>query len=184
MSVNIQDADGSMAGVDNLDNALVIIDAIHAAIHKGLMYQSDVVNETLGDPGNLDVLVRVPAGKAAHLRSQASVGGNCRLFMYQGPTVTDDGTAVARHNRNLFSSNESNTLVFSGPTTSALGTLLPDGIIPGGIKGAGSGAQAGSFEEWVLPPGDYLVRLTNISGGVQPVSIALDWYEPVKGEPV
>ncbi len=179
MTSLIMDPDGHIAGVDQTNGALIVIDAVHNNIHQGIMFQSDLVDLILADDASLDLLIRVIANTSAHMRFHAAIGGDGQAFMYEDPTTSADGTPVARNNRNRFSSNTSDTLIFSGPTVTGVGDLLPTGIIPGGGAGTpGIGGQIGSFEEWMLAPADYLFKLTNKSGGAQPASVALDWYEP------
>lgn len=156
---------------------IIQIDTVHNRIHKGEMFQADFVNLALANDAEHEMLVRVPAGEATHLRFLASLGGDGRAQIFVGPTLTADGAVVTPVNRNTFKG-ASSILVFSGPTVTADGTAMSDLIIPGGSGGNASGGKAGSFEEWILEPGDYLFKLTNKSGGNAVAGIALDFYEP------
>jgi hypothetical protein len=68
-------------------------------------------------------------------------------------------------------------LAFDGPTVTVDGTLLVGVMIPGGSTGQTIGGQVSTFEELILIPGDYLIRVTNLAAQAQPVGIGIDWYE-------
>lgn len=159
-------------------DALVLIDVIHNRIHRGHFFSLDVVDAALINTGTILILVRVAAGKSAHIRFEAAVGGDARLEMFEDPTTSADGTAITPLNRNRFSSNVATTLFFSGPTVTADGTSLSDKILAGGAGiFLSPGSEGSTFKEWVLNEGDYLVRLTNISGATQPAHLQTNFYE-------
>lgn len=159
----------------NGESELVSIDSVHQNIHDGLFYTSRRNNAALANNASIDVLFRVVDG--AHARVSASLGGDGAFLGYSGPTTTADGTAVPRNNRNRFSTNTAASLVFHTPAVSVVGTLLVEQYIFGGSGGKAIGSDIDTFLEWLLSPGDYLMRLTNTSGQVQRAGLALDWYE-------
>ena len=166
------------SGFGNFRNAVSVTDVIHDRIHQGTFFQSNNFEAAVANNGTLEMLVRVTTG--AHLRWSANVGGDSLGTFYNGPTLTDDGTALSAVNFNTFSSLTAVTEVYDGPTYSDPGTPVLENIfIPGGSKGQVTGGSGGAFEEFVLGPGDYLGRLQNISGNNNvPLQIIVHWYEP------
>lgn len=159
-------------------HAVATMSDIHAHIHAGEMFASSSLDLAIANNASIDVLVRVASGGSAHLRPTIGVGGNTHTFIYEDPTISADGSAISRINRNRFSLSTSNTLVFSGPTVTDVGDLLAETFTPGGGVFIASGSSQQLFEnEWVLSPGDYLIRATNISGSAKAMSIFTEWYE-------
>lgn len=170
--------DRQHAYVDGKNNALVTMDEIHAKIHKAELFTASAATSLAGD-GILEQLIRVPSG-ATHMRFLGTVAHQMRAQLFEGPTTTADGTPLPAFNRNRFASDTTLTEIYLGPTVTVDGTTLMDFFIPGGNKQTASGGQGSSFEEWILSPGDYLVRISN--NIVNPaaagwISIVLDFYE-------
>lgn len=165
--------------VDNTadHDAGVVIDAIHARIHRGQLFEHDEVNAALASAGTIELLLIVTT--AAHLRFHAAVGGDTRVQLYEGTTVSANGTQRTPLNRNRFSSKTPVTEVYFSPTITTDGSLISDQFSPGGTGPLSAGGESGTWEEWVLNPGNYLLRATNISGATTFVHLEVDWYEDV-----
>lgn len=161
----------------DLGVGFVVVDTVHQMMHDGRFYTASVVNAALGAGANLDVLIRVAASTEAHLRIRAAAGADAALQLFEAPTNSATGSAVSVRNRNRKIPRSATTLVFSGPTITGTGTLLQSSSIVGGVL-LSPGGESDVFEEWILAPGDYLVRLTNNGAGAVPASINLDFYEP------
>ena len=163
--------------VDRESGALVSMDTVHQRIHSGALYSLDFIDLTLANNGTVETLIVVPADLNVHLRFAAECGGDSRIQGYENTTVSDNGTLQTMINRNRESPNTASFSVYASPTITDDGDLLADGIILGGSGGKAIGGSAGSFEEWILPTGTYLFRLTNISGQSQIAYAQLDIYE-------
>lgn len=182
-SVIIMDENRTPATVDDLAGHLVVIDSVHHRVHMGQMFSCSIFDGALGAAASAELLIRVPANAGAHLSARGALGGDAVGRMFEAPTTTDDGTAVPRLNRNRRSATVADLLVFTGPTVTIDGTELLVAFIPGGTGGNALGGQGETFGEWILDEStDYLLRVTNLTGQVQPVSIEINWYEP--GPPV
>lgn len=180
-SVQIKGAgeNGPIAEVDDFTGFMVNLDAVHHRVHNGEMFQVDLVDLVLADDGVLAMLVTVPEGGSAHMRFAAQAGGDAHIELFENPTVTVVGSAAAEVNRNRRSALTADVVVTTGPTTTADGTALASLVIGGGSGGNSAGGGVDSFEEWVLKADEqYLFRVTNVAGGIKPVGIAIDWYEP------
>lgn len=164
---------GNIAIVDDTDgsNALVVENVEHSRVHRGQMFSVDTVDLTLADAGVIDILMRVPAGKTAHLKSFIGIGGDARLEIFENPTTSADGSAQTVVNRNRASAITSNVLVFEGPTVGGTGTKIGDLIVPG--------AAVPPDGEFVLDENDYLFRLTNLSGAEKKANLRINFYENI-----
>lgn len=163
------------AHVDGTNHAVVTQGEIHYNIHRGIMYSTVWVNEALAALGVEDILVRVVT--PIHLRIIAAVTATMKVDLFKDTTFTVAGAdTLVTSNRNLFSANVSDLLTTVGPTITLPGTQIGWALIPAGSKAAASGATVGSFEEWVLPVGNYLIRTTNPSNQIEGYSMLLDYY--------
>lgn len=178
-SVIIRD-ENAVASVDGISRALTQIDVIHARIHEGLFYTASFIDPAVVASGTLELLIRVPAQVGAHARFTASIGGDGQGQLFEAPTTSADGTPLAAINRNRFSGNTADVLVFGGPTVTGDGTQLTNILIPGGTF-ISAGGEGKTFDEFVLAPGDYLARLTNLTTGDEPAGLQLAWYESANG---
>ena len=157
------------------DRYLVVIDEPHQRIHDGVFFSAGVNDPALGNGASIEILFRVVGG--AHTVIRLDHEGNATFESFEDMTSTDDGSSVSAFNRNRFSSNVPNSLVFSGPTITLDGTPLPEQLLIGGTGGKASGVQGSFFLEWILAPGDHLLRLTNDSGTDSRAQVLLDWSE-------
>ncbi len=183
-SVNIIGGDSvqnrQQVEVDSFDNALVVIDAAHANIHRGAMFSASA-SEEIAVGGILDWLLRVPAGESVHIEFFASVEHSMRGFFFEAPTTTKDGLSLLSHNRNRSSALTPNLLVFTAPTVTDDGQLLMDYFMGGGNRTSASGGERSPKNEWVLSPGDYLLRISNTTitpGIIGRAGLLIDFYEP------
>lgn len=152
----------------------------HARIHEGKSWNASVLwgdGNEVADNASVYMLAQV--GSAAHAIYDVASGGNCEVHLYQNPTFSDQGTLISSFNKNPNSTETTGMVLSHTPTFSDKGTQLPSRLLPGGVKAAGSGGQDGSFNrEIILKGGDtYMMEVKNFSGAIQPVSIAVEWYE-------
>lgn len=157
--------------------ALVTVDSVHNRVHRGQLFSIDQFVLGVANNGSIDFLIRVTT--ALHISPRGSAGGDARMFIYEGPTTTSDGDTATAKNRNRSSSKVTVSEFFTGPTVTDVGEELSDILIAGGGAGNSSGGKASTFAEWVLDPGDYLIRLTNIAGAAKILHLELDLYENV-----
>lgn len=164
------------AHVDGVDNSLAAIGEIHFNIHRGIVFTAVRTELNVANNGTVDVLVVVT--NATHLRFRMSAEGQSTIGFFEGTTVSGSGTVVPARNRNRFSSNVATTAVYHTPTITDDGTELVQVFIPGGSGGNAQGAATSPTEEWILSAGNYMVRLTNISGVASNLSALFEFYEP------
>ena len=160
-----------------------ILTIAHERIHRGEFFTASS-QAAVGSGGDVEFLIRVAAGTSAHMRISGTVSSDMVGFFFEGPTSSVDGTPVLAVDRNRFTKNTATTLVFVGPTVSVDGTPLMEFDMPGGDKQTASGGEGSSFEEYVLEPGDYLMRIENniiAPAAAGRAGIIVDFYEPLSG---
>ena len=168
-----------IADVDPVARGLVAMDEIHRMIHRGLMFTAGYFTEGIADDASLDILVVTGAGQSAHMRFEVAAGGLAEILLYEGVTMSNDGTGITAYNRRRSATQTAAAVVSRAPTVSALGTQLFQGMLPGGEGGHAVGGAAESFSEWILKSGTkYLLRTTNRSGQAQAIGADINFYEP------
>jgi hypothetical protein len=186
MNVRIigSDANKGVAEIDESTGHLVVVDSVHHWVHEGKVFQADFVGEGIADDGSIEILLKIPAGIDIHMSYRALAGGDARFAIFEGPTITDDGTAIIRPNRNRQSSNVTTMTAFHTPTTTDDGTQLNDIFIPGGSGGNATGGNAEVFAKWILKADEnYLLRFTNIAGSAKNLGLQVDWFDPASSSP-
>lgn len=176
----VEDEDGNrlIAQIDPFTEHLVTIDTVHARVHAGEMFQADWVEEGVVNDGPIEILIRVPAGGGAHMAFSGEAGGDARFYIFEGPTITENGEAIVPINRNRRSSNVTTVTAFHTPTLTNDGAQLSNILVAGGSGGNSAGGDNESFAEWILDADqDYLVRLVNISGTAQNLGLEIDFYQ-------
>ena len=120
----------------------------------------------------------VTGANAVYIRPLIGVTQSFSLELYEGITVSADGTPVVVANRNRTSSNVALSTVFRAPTVTDLGLQLLDDIAVGGTGPLAPGVST-SVAEWVLKPNTkYLLRLIHDIGvGEAEMSVTLNWTE-------
>jgi hypothetical protein len=110
------------------------------------------------------------------------VGGDAEFRLYEGTTVSANGTAAQPFNALRSSANTTESNHYHTPTVTGVGTqLLPTHFIPGGgVFGAGGAAggpvRAGT-EIDLKTSTNYLLRVTNITVAAQEIGIEYGYYE-------
>lgn len=84
--------------------------------------------------------------------NSATVSGYVRFRLYVSPTVTADGTGATEVSLDIGGSNTPLAVAFTSPTTSAVGSLVFDGLTYGGATAQGA--------EITFPSG-FLIRANN-----------------------
>lgn len=169
----------------NVTNRLLTsgLDSVHANVHAGMFYFGGHYNNAVAAGANLDILIVTGANYELHFVPVVVSGGDAEFRLYEGVTVSANGTAIPPYNAKRSSSNTTDSNHYHTPTVTAVGTqLIPTNFIPGGSGVFGSGGSGGGpvrsgTEIDLKVSTNYLLRVTNISGGAQPVEIGYGYYE-------
>ncbi len=141
------------------------------SVLDGQVFTSSLLDAALADDGTLEVLIITPAGGTITLRALGVVSGIGEIELFEGTTVSGNGSGLTEVNHNRVGTPKVTTCtVFSGPTITLDGTLLHHDFIPA----AGSGLITG-IDPFVLEQAtNYLLRVTNLSGGAAHTSLTVD----------
>lgn len=148
---------------------LEIISSVHEKVHDGQFFYTNHVFTGVTSSSSVDYLIKTDSNEYLHSAFEVDVGADCRTFIYEGTTVSNDGTALTAFNSNRSSSNTLSSTFFHTPTVTGVGTLIKQSYIPGTtgrrITGGGTGDSiAREGGEVILKPNEtYLVRITNVS---------------------
>jgi len=180
--VNCPDDDDDGDGGIGDGLAMQTIDYAHEKAHGGLMFSISHVYLAVADSSHANLLIAGPPDSEFHIRAVVSGGGEFRLSFYEDTTVSNPGTEIPVINMNRRSSNSAPLRAFYGPTITALGNLLQEGLLPAGTVGRAVGASVRSESEWIFTNKMYLLRATNISGQARNCSINVEGYLDVPPE--
>jgi hypothetical protein len=166
--------DNIYSPTDDVTGAIETIDYPHHEAHEGNLFLVWHKADVTGG-GTMTILVKVPAGVTAHTIFSVITESETDLGLYEGPTVSNDGTSLTAYNHKRSSTDTGDVTAFHTPTVSVNGTQI-DGRHWG--SGRGVGGEGRSSEEWLLAPStNYLVIMTNATAQNNYISFWANWYE-------
>lgn len=177
-------ADEVLKVFDPISHSVTAISEDHRMIHDEMAYTLTLPFTALAAAGNKDILIDVPAACYPHLRK---IEANCSdgpftLYVYEGTTVSANGTAKTPVNNNRNSAETAEALFYEGPTVTGAGTaILTHNCYSSGAPGVASSAGVDNdveFEFVLAPSTKYLIRLNNGNAGAINGNIHLFFYEP------
>lgn len=157
------------------DDSIVSIPGEHYQVHAGRHFF--VSNgQDVASGNTLQHLIKVPnRDMEYHFTYAIDAEGEMEIGLYEGTTVSANGTALTIVNRNRMSEKNPTMLLYTGPTVSDAGTLLDYNIVG---SGKSFGGRTRGEQELVLKPGtDYLFNIENAGVGALWVDWNYDWYE-------
>ena len=161
---------------DDLSEALVFVEKRHQRVHVGKAFSCSHLSSSVANGTNLDVLMKTGA-YTVHLVYTAAVSAEFEIRLYEDTIISSDGTFLPVLNKNRGSVNTTTLLAFLGPTVTGIGTELRVNLLPGAQKDKEVGAILGEFPEYNLKPDtNYLIRLSNTSGGTSKVAMDIEFY--------
>jgi hypothetical protein len=157
----------------------VTIDVAHARIHQGERFAFTTYTASVANNGTSDILIITGASVSVHLAVEASASGLCHVALYEHATAATTNALGWTVNRNRVSTTTCQSRAYSAATITSVGSVLFQKLLPGGgTPGNATGGHAESFAEFVLARNrNYLVRLTNISGGAASADVSAHFYE-------
>lgn len=188
----LSDGSGVELEHDTLVKSMVTTETFHHLGHEGKLFIHSDRHSGLANNGNLDYLIRMPAGNSdrqVHMRfnfiGKANTGElDIDICLYKDTVVSADGSSEPLISTNDAVIKTTGVTLFEGPTIDTepadLGTLKTCTLIAGEKKSASSKEQA--VPEWVLAPDgvserNYLIRMTNNSGGSVDVVNSIFFYD-------
>jgi len=153
----------------------------HVKVHEGKIFTASHKESGIANSASHDLLIKVPAGVRMHLRffEIKTTDNPCDILLYSGPTTSADGNAVTAHNSDHDSDTSATVTIFEGPTVSAVGDEKHTDLIVAGKNAGGSFSDSGSEETILSAETNYLLRVTNNTGGAMDALHKVVWYEAV-----
>lgn len=168
----------ALLNATDISNAIITITLEHSKIHQGEGWEVSIETGSIASGASYYVLFKTSEGYRPHLRSYevTATDSPTTIRLFEGATVSADGTAASARNRNRNESDVNGVSVFVQPTVTDEGTRLETDFIP--TAGNKAGGNAGSFyEEFVLRPStNYLIKITNGSNNTVNAFFNAFWY--------
>lgn len=169
--------------IDHKSRTVPMVNFIHYMTHLGNVFNVST-KATVGAGADGYFLGKVGA-TAVHW-NHYSIGaddGPLDIYLFEAPTISDNGTPMTVVNRNRESSNVSNFSVFAAPTVSADGTeLFVNGVLASGTGPTLSAQESGDDTIWILAPNtDYIFKIHNDGAGTANVWAHFAWHEGITG---
>lgn len=163
---------------DELTGALSTIDVIHHEVHIGEMFMGEHSASVLNG-ANLDIRLLTGAN-GCHATFEINVGGQATLYIYEAANISV-GTVVNVWNMKRTATGIAPFQMWHTPTVTGTGTVaLVNGRLLAGGTNPTSRVGTGSRQnlEWILKPAtEYLIRVTNSSGGAIIENVVVNGYE-------
>jgi hypothetical protein len=163
--------------LDRNGAAVPVIEPEHSRIHKGKAFTHS--HEHIIENNEVeDHLFINPANNFPHLRHWLYhiTGAPASIEVFEGTTVSDNGTPAIMINLSRASSNTSNVILYNDPTVTDAGTPLPGAYIVGDKLSGGRGVD--TISEIIMKPStNYLIRFINRSGITIDALTEFFWYE-------
>ena len=98
------------------------------------------------------------------------------VYLFEGSTVTVNGTLQVPVNTNRNSATVSGVSVYNGATVTVDGTQIDYFLVAGSKQSGGIGNNNG-FEINLIPNTNYTLKIVNNSGGAANVGVYIGWFE-------
>jgi hypothetical protein len=175
----ISDTESRIIRADASTHSLINVEFEENSIHEGSHYFiEDIV--TLDATNALDIGIQTPNTTSwLHMVWVVVSDAQVTLQIYEGSTITFDGTDITPLNNNRNSSNTSGIVnMEKNPTVTAVGTLLATASLgTSTTPNAGIPGQADRNRELILKQNtNYLFRITSGVNGNN-ITYLYEWYE-------
>jgi len=165
-------------GIDGVTNAQMTVSHEHHEMHEGSHYFIKTYVENTGSSGTSDEFIfTTPAnGKRIHAKASLYADTDTTVNIYEGSTVSANGTEVTPMNNNRNSTNTATLTAYAGPTVTDDGDIMWSSRNGGGRRAVGVGLGF-NYEIIVKPETIYLFRITKNTAADTVVDIDFFWYE-------
>jgi len=156
--------------------------SISQALHQRIMTSNQwLASYHWGDvpaAGDRYILLRAAAAANPHISITIMTEAKAMWWLYETPTITNDGTAVDRISVNRQDPSVSTMTVFRDTTTTALGTLLEIGMLGSSGKFDDMAGSAPTAGYWLLKKSiNYLIRIDNMDDAAKDLAVHVTWHE-------
>ena len=155
-------------------NGIIVAEEVHARIHLGQFFSASYVDTSYTNGEVADLVLEV--GGITHIGFIADADVNTLFQAYAAPSYSG-GTPVTPTNHNQLSSKVSANSVIQLPTVTDPGTFIEDWLAAAGSGGSRGGGGVDLSREFIIGPGNYLFRATNLTANAGVLHIHFNWYE-------
>jgi len=180
--LNVNNSPNVGCDIDEVWEALTVMDVGHRSIHTGDLYAS-MITASVVNGTTANCLIRTPASAAGggyvHMMAQLSVAGSCSATLYEQCTASVTGTTINPKNLNR---NATRFMPFSAAvaatvSAAAFGTAIIS-------KQCASAVPLNNWDvqEFILLPStDYLLYIANGNAATETVVVGLRGYSKADG---
>lgn len=134
--------------------------------------------EDVADSGTVRLFFDNVSGPADVFNLFLTPGGDARLTVKKNVSVDSSGSAATQANKRSNVSDTGGVDVLFGGSYSG-GSVVLESFLSGGEKKTSAGAAAG-IPSFVVDEGDnFLIEVTNVSGGINDFSVFTEYHQPV-----
>jgi len=157
---------------------IVTIDSAHARVHLGEHFRAND-QESLATTATFTYLMITAATPTfTHWGFKFESETEEGITVYEGATVSGNGTSISIVNSNRNNSNPGTLAIYATPTVTGNGTIIYRLLIPGSGLAPSSGAVEGSEDEFILKQNtNYIVGVHNYGSLTGIHVIDFKWYE-------
>jgi hypothetical protein len=166
------------------DGEVITTDHTHEKIHDGRLWFTKGVLP-LTQAADTDVYFMFRTNGVCRVHANASLDSNIEVsaVIYEGATVSADGTPIATFNANRSSTNPPHLEAFANPTVTDEGTQIWEARTGTGKQPTGVGGGLGLPEVLVKAETVYLWKITNlVVANTDYVDYLFWWYEDCHNE--
>jgi hypothetical protein len=150
-------------------------------IHEGYGYLASKRFEGVANDTSFDIYAENPNGSGREVYivvAEVTGLGNAYIDIYAGVTVTTPGTSLTIMKMRIDGEDPVGILKHGGSYDITGASKIHETVLPGGTIGRAIGAAVGFGEAVQMAEGDnFLVRVTNKSGGITDFSFRAVWWE-------
>jgi len=164
--------------VDPDIGGLIVTPVEHSLVDQGVMFSCFYSFLLVAAATSKWLHIKIPATHSCHMRFRFMSEAKIDYYVYEDPTLTNDGTALVEFDMNRVTANASNVEVFHTPTITNVGTMIDNGMI--GTSGwlGDTGGSVSAMANWKFKPSEsYLIGANNNDAAAKDIVIQLTWHE-------
>jgi len=163
---------------DYVSGGQYISRAVHARIEDSNQWIASAVWAAVPSTNAVAFHIKTGANKNAHGVIRISSAAKVTYYIYENPTLTNDGAALANVCQNRQTTAIPDTACLTSPVITANGTLLESGMFGTAGKFTATGEQMENGGYFLLKKSEsYLVIVVNDDAGAQDLALAYMWHE-------
>lgn len=158
--------------------AVTVSRALHKRIEDSIQWNVSYIWGAVAAAGDRYLLMKVGANANSHIGITITGEAKVQWWLYETPTITNDGTALDEISVNRQTVGVADTTTFRDTVTTALGTLLVTGFLGSSGRVFDVGGSAPTAGYWLLKKStNYLLRIDNLDAGAKDLGVNVSWHE-------